>query len=88
MAHGAAIASKEWKVVGAAFDSTSKDDSYSLLLLKQNLNDCLWFCRGEVNGIRQGGGTCLGLEIGIVNGFNSYAKCDQLVRAAWSAVAL
>ena len=48
---------------------------------KQKLNDYLWFCRGEVKRIR-GGGTCLGLEIGIVNEFNSCANCDQLVRAS------
>lgn len=87
MAHVIAVTSREWKVVGAAFGSVSKEDRCSLPPLKQRLNDYLWFCRGEVKRIR-GGGTCLGLEIGIVNGFNSRANCDQLARAGWSTMAL
>ena len=81
MAYVIAATSREWKAVGAAFDSISKEDRCFLPPLKPKLNDYLWFCRGEVKRSR-GGGTCLGLEIGIMNEFNSCANCDQLVRAS------
>ena len=87
VAHVVAVTSREGKAVGAAFDSIPKEDRCSLPPLKQKLNDYLWFCRGEVKRIR-GGETCLGLAIEIVNGFNSHANCDQLVRAGWSTVVL
>lgn len=86
MAHVVAVTSREWKAVGAAFDSISKEDRCFLPPLKPKLNDYLWFCRGEVKRIR--GETCLGFAIGIVNGFNSRANCDHLVRAGWSTVVL
>lgn len=85
---GVLLTSKEWRVVGAAFSSASKKDRSFLSLLKQKLNDCLWFYRGEISRIRQGDGTWIGFGIRMANWFNSHAKCDQLVRAAWSPMGL
>lgn len=58
---GVLLTSKEWRVVGAAFSSTSKKERSFLSLLKQKLKDCLWSFRSEINGIRQGDGTWLNL---------------------------